>query len=111
MIKRLWIKQTALILIPVYLFLSGFMMIGMGEHALKHESHAHDGRHARHPVQHSSLICSWMCAASTFAHSSDQGLDPRFTYTLLNRIVSGERIFSPLSIFSFHVRPPPFLPS
>jgi len=101
MMRKTQIKQTALALTLVYLFLSGFMTAGMQGHAPTHE---HGSNHA---AQHSSLICDWMCTASSFVHTSDQVLNQTTQPYSENLTAYHEYFLNPLSIFSFHIRPPP----
>jgi hypothetical protein len=101
MMRKTQIKQTALALTLVYLFLSGYMTTGMQGHAPTHE---HGSNHA---AQHSSLICDWMCTASSFVHTSDQVPNQTTQPFVENLPVHVGRFLNPLSIFSFHIRPPP----
>lgn len=101
MTRATTIKSTALLLTLVYLFLSGFMAVEAEQHALKHE---HGADHAAH---HSSLICDWMCAASSVVHSADPELTQQFIPSFVRTAVYVERFPNNLSIFSFHIRPPP----
>jgi len=100
-LKKTQIRQTALLLTLVYLFLSSYMMIGVERHALGHE------HHANHSARHASVVCAWMCGASTFVHSTYQVLDQssRLYFASLPGYI--ERFLSDLSGFSFHIRPPP----
>jgi len=94
-------RQIACLLILVYLFLSGFMIVGSASHAVEHQ---HGTNHAE---QHASFVCTWMCAASSFIHTDHprphSSLNPVFhnlpTYT--------QQTENNLSIFSFYARPPP----
>jgi hypothetical protein len=96
------IKQRALILSLVYLLLSGFMMVGEQQgHALEHV------RRARNTVRHPSLICAWMCAASTSIHSANPNLRQRLNASFEDLVVSAEPFPSHLSVFYFHGRSPP----
>jgi len=58
MIRKEHIKQSALILTQVYLFLTSFMATGWEEHTLKH------GHTSNHIAQHLSVIHAWMCLVS-----------------------------------------------
>ena len=95
------IKQRALVLSLVYLFLSGYMMVGEQRHAFEHV------RHSGHAARHASLICSWMCSASTSVLSANpnlnQGLNPSFE----SLAVSAGPISKRFSVFYFHGRAPP----
>jgi hypothetical protein len=77
------------------------MMIEAGEHTLGH------GHTANHAAQHASFICTWMCAASTFADSGDYSLGQSLHPPFEKPTVAIERFLSHLSIFSFRIRPPP----
>ena len=94
-------KQTALVLTLLYLFLSGFMTLGAGGHAATHE------HGTNHTAQHASFVCTWMCAASFFVHSADihlrSGVHPSFE----KLTVYTEPSISNFSVFSFYIRPPP----
>jgi hypothetical protein len=98
------IKQTAQILVLIYLFLSAFMTVGMERHALKH------GRNPNHATQHATLMCNWMCAASTFVHSSDQTLNRNFTPSIAKLSILSEQRFHTISNLPYTARPPPFVP-
>lgn len=104
MTRKAPIKKTALLLVLVYLFLSGFVMIGAAEHAAEH------GHGAKHTTQHASFICTWMCAASSFVHQADQNLSQSSNppYESLTGYI--ERFASNSSIFSFHIRSPSHRP-
>jgi hypothetical protein len=96
------IKNTALFLALVYLFLSVFISVGAAKQGL------HPMHHAGHARQHSTLFCHWMCAASNFVHSADQRVpagvrEPSFERPTLY----AEPVLEHLSVFSFHIRPPP----
>ena len=95
------IKSTALLLTLFSLFVSSIMMIEAGGHTLGH------GHTANHAAQHASFICTWMCAASTFADSEDQNLSQNVHPSFETIPLSIERFFNNLSIFSLHIRPPP----
>ncbi|WDT70835.1 MAG: hypothetical protein MPW17_19125 [Candidatus Manganitrophus sp.] len=81
----MWIKQTALLFTLVYLFSTGLIMVRAEGHALSHEEHAED-----HAKQHASFICTWMCAASTFVHTSEQTLDGQSTPSFVSPIAKPE---------------------
>ncbi len=97
------LRRTAFFLTLVYLFLSGFVMVGMGGQAMEH------GHTAHHRTHHSTLTCLWMCAAGTFVHSVVPKLDPIFYRSIEDIISHFEPILSNLSIFSLYIRPPPIL--
>lgn len=99
--RRTQIQPIALLITLVYFFLSGFMMVGTGEHAVTH------GHGADHPAQHSTLICDWMCASASFVHASEPGLTQRFHPLFEKPAARAERFPNSLSIFSFYIRPPP----
>jgi hypothetical protein len=99
--SRTLIRSTALLLTLLSLFVSSIMMIEAGGHTLGH------GHTANHASQHASFICTWMCAASTFADSEDQSLSQNVHPTFETIPISTERFFNNLSILSFHIRPPP----
>jgi hypothetical protein len=101
MMRKIEIRQTALLVTLVYLFLSGFMMVGAGGHAAEH------GHDSHHSAQHASFTCTWMCASSSFVHTTDQVLNQTAQPYIENLAVYNERFLNPLSIFSFHIRPPP----
>jgi hypothetical protein len=101
MMRKSHIQQTALALTLVYLFLSGFMAVGTAGHAPTHE---HGSNHA---AQHSTLICDWMCASSSYVQTSDPVLNQTTQPYVENLAVYDERFLNPLSIFSSHIRPPP----
>jgi hypothetical protein len=103
MMRKTKIKQTALFLTLVYFLLSGSVTIQTGGHAAKH------GHSAHHSAQHASFICTWMCSASSFVHSGDQKLDQNSGPPSDFLAIPIERILNRLSIFSFHIRPPPIL--
>jgi len=100
-LRKSHIRKTALALTLVYLFLSGFMSIGMAAHSAMHQ---HGTNHA---AQHSSLICDWMCTASSFVPTTDQVLDQTHQPVVASLVVDHEHFLNPLSILSFHIRPPP----
>lgn len=101
MTRKTQIRRTALLVVLVYLFLSGFMMTGMGEHVAEH------GHDSHHSAQHASFTCTWMCASSSFVHTSDHVLKQTALPSIENLTVYNEHFLNPLSIFSFHIRPPP----
>jgi hypothetical protein len=101
MTRKTQIRRTALLVTLIYLFLSGFMMVGTAGHASTHD---HGTNHAG---QHSSLVCDWMCAASAFVQTSDHVLNQTAQPAIENLAVYHERFLNPLSIFSFRIRPPP----
>ena len=101
MTRKTQIRQTALLVTLVYLFLSSSVIIGAERHALKHQ---HNTDHA---AQHASFICTWMCASSSFVHTSDPVLNQTAQPSVENLAVYNERFLNPLSIFSFRIRPPP----
>jgi len=53
------IRRSAFMIALVYLSMSTVMSLQLGGHALKH------GQGSHHAKQHVSLVCTWMCAAST----------------------------------------------
>jgi hypothetical protein len=97
------IKQISILITLIYLFLSGFIMIGVGGHAAEH------GHSADHAPQHASFACTWMCAASSFVHSADQKPGYSFNPSFEKSQVYPECVSSSIAIFSFYIRPPPFL--
>ncbi|HTN42172.1 MAG TPA: hypothetical protein VMN77_00075 [Nitrospiria bacterium] len=99
--QKTQIRRTALLLVLVYLFLSGFMTIGAVQHDFNH------GHNADHAKQHASPACDWMCTASAFIHSADPNLTQGFNSSFESKIVYRERVFASLSIFSLYIRPPP----
>ncbi len=101
MMRKSHIQQTALALTLVYLFLSGFMTVGAGGHAATHE-HGAD-----HAAQHASFICDWMCAASSFVHSSDTHLTSAVHPSFEKLTIYTEPDRGNLSAFFFYIRPPP----
>ena len=101
MTRKTQIKLTAFVLTLVYLFLSGFMVIGMGEHAAEH------GHDSQHTAQHASFTCTWMCAASAFVHSADPHLTEGVRPSFEKLTVYTEPFLSNISAFSFYIRPPP----
>jgi len=102
MAQKTQIKPTALLLVLVYLFLSGFMAIGAVQHDSNHE------RHADHAKQHTSLACDWMCTASAFVHPVGPTLTHSFSLYFETKVVYVEHFIKSLIIFSLHIRPPPF---
>lgn len=96
-----WIKQIAILFTLVYLFLTGMIMVRTEGHALSHEEHSN------HVKQHSSLICSWMCVASTYVHSPEQTLDWRSNPSPDLLIVVQEAPPRPQPFFTDTIRPPP----
>lgn len=99
-----FLKRTALFVTLVYFSLTGLTMAGMERHALHHEDH-----HGNHAAQHASLICNWMCAASTYVHTSNQNRNNDFTPTPENLAPPVEGFIPHSPTFSFYIRPPPFL--
>jgi hypothetical protein len=95
------IKTTALLLTLIYLWLSGSIMIGAENHAVRH---AHS---ANHSAQHSSFVCTWMCASSSFVHSSDHSLSRTPLPAEPNAAGIAQRPFDNRSVFNFRTRPPP----
>jgi len=98
---KIKIRPVALLIALVYFFLSGFMMVGTGEHDFKHE---HNADHAK---QHSSLACDWMCTAAAFVHSADPTFTHSLNFSFESKVVNVEHFFTSLSIFSLNIRPPP----
>lgn len=97
------IKQAALLLTLVHLFLLiDFMTMGLEGHALTHRERPD------HASQHASLVCNWICTASTFVHSEDQHLNRRFHPFFEKLIIAAEPFFGSFSFFPFYIRPPPF---
>ncbi len=96
------IKHTAQVLVLTYLFLSAFMTVGMERHALRH------GRNASHAAQHATLMCNWMCAASTFVHASDQNLNSGFIPSTARLSLFTEQLFHNITVLPYTARPPPF---
>jgi hypothetical protein len=96
------IKSTALLLTLFSLFISGLIMIEAGGHALQH------GHTASHAAQHASLICTWMCAASTALQSEDPRPIQRIAPSSESVIVSPGPFFSRSVPLVLRVRPPPF---
>ena len=102
MAQKTQIKPTALLLVLVYLFLSGFMTVGAVQHDLIHE------HHADHAKQHASLVCDWMCTASIFVHSADERLSAGVREPSFERLtIYAEPVLGHHSEFSFYIRPPP----
>ncbi len=99
--QKAQIRQTACLVLLVYLFLSGFMMVGAGSHAVTHQNGTH------HAAQHASFVCAWMCAASSFVHTADPNPSQRFNPTFENLPTCASGLSDNLSILSFHIRPPP----
>lgn len=95
-------KKTLLGLTLIYLLLSVSMTISVEKHLSEH------GRHSHHAAQHASLICAWMCAASTFVHSADQTLSHRSKISIEKPVILGRPFFDNPFLFFFHIRPPPF---
>lgn len=95
------IKHTAQLLVLIYLFLSAFMTIGMERHALRH------GRNPNHAAQHTTLICNWMCTASTFVHTPDQKLNSGFLPSIAKPHTLTEQLFHNISVLPHDARPPP----
>ena len=102
MSRKTQIKRTALLLVLVYLFLSGFMTVGAVQHDFNH------GHNADHAKQHASLACDWMCTASAFVHPVGPTLTHSFNFSFESKVVYVEHFFTSLSIFSLYIRPPPF---
>jgi hypothetical protein len=98
-------RKIALTLVLVYLFLSGFMIASMGGHAMYH------GQTSHHAAQHASFICAWMCSAASFVDSKDPTLSQTDDPPFEQLAVFTQSFYSHSSIFSFHIRPPPFSPS
>lgn len=101
--RKTKIKQIALTITLIYLFSSNLMMVGAEGHLLSHE------RHGNHAARHATSICAWMCVASAYVHSPDQNIEQRFHPFSKSPTVSIESVSNGLSIFSFHIRPPPAL--
>lgn len=101
--SRVWIKRTALLFTLVYLFSTGLIMVRAEGHALSHEEHAEE-----HAKQHASFICTWMCAASTFVHTSGQTLDGQSTPSFESPIAKPEVPPRPQPLSTGTIRPPPF---
>jgi hypothetical protein len=99
--QKAQIRRTAIFVVLVYLFLSVFITVGMGGHTAQH---GHDSHHA---AQHASFACAWMCASSSFVHSSDHFQNQSVQPYIENLAIYHERFPNPLSIFSVHIRPPP----
>ncbi|MEO2054847.1 MAG: hypothetical protein ABGX83_06080 [Nitrospira sp.] len=95
-------KYAAQLLVLIYLFLTAFMTVGMERHALGH------GRNPNHAAQHTTFTCNWMCAASTFVHTSDQNLNSGFIPSIAKLSNLVEQIFHKVSVLSYYARPPPF---
>lgn len=99
--KKRLVKQTAQFLALIYLFLSAFMPIAMERHVLMH------GRNPNHAAQHATFICTWMCAASSFVHTSDQKLNRHFIPSIARQIILIDQIFHDISVLPDTIRPPP----
>jgi hypothetical protein len=97
------VKQTAVLLSLVYLFLSSHMMIGGAGHALEHM------RRTNSRPRHASFVCSWTCAASTSVQSANPSLSEKLNPTFEELIVSDKPSYDRLSIFYFQGRSPPGL--
>jgi len=95
-------KQTAQLLVLIYLVASAFMTVGIERHALKH------GRNPNHAAQHATLMCNWMCAASTFVNASDQQLNNGFVPSIAKLSLLTEQLFHNISVLPHFARPPPF---
>jgi len=63
MTSTVHIRNTATGLALICLFWISYMMVPMGHHLMAH------GQLSNHPAQHSSVVCSWMCASSNFIQS------------------------------------------
>jgi len=100
--KTKQLRPTAILLVSIYLFLSGFMAIGAVQHDLIHE------HHADHSKQHTSLACDWMCTASAFLHPIGPTFTHSFNFSLETKVVYVEHFNKSLLVFSLHTRPPPF---
>ncbi len=96
-----WAKKIALTTILVYFSLSVFVMFTVGQHALRH------GRIGHHSVQHATLLCTWMCAASTHVFTLQQQLPKTLVHFSELIVFHAERIFSNSPLFAFYIRPPP----
>ena len=90
----------ALGLALICLFWAGYMMIPIGHHLMDH------GQPSNHAAQHSSVVCSWMCASSSFVQSHVLSITRNFlpaqpfipvllTLVLLNLSASNLRSRSP----------------
>jgi hypothetical protein len=100
-LRKTQIKQTAILLTLLYLFLSSHILVGGEWHALEH------ARRTSHTARHASLICAWMCSASTSVHSANPNLDQSFNPSFENLAVSTEAFSNHLSVFYFYGRSPP----
>jgi hypothetical protein len=95
------IKRTAVLVAVVHLLLTASMGGASAEHFTRH------GQSAHHSGQHSSLICAWMCVASSTVHTSPLVLNDNFLPYHVKTAVNYYPFLNPLSIFSSHIRPPP----
>lgn len=95
------LRAVASFLIFIYLFLSGVLAFGTGTHLLQHGATAH------HAKQHSSFLCTLMCATSSFVHSSEETLDGNFNSVPERPVVTFDIIPDRPATFTFKIRPPP----
>jgi len=95
------IKQKALVLSIIYLFLSGYMMVGEQRHVFEH------ARRGNHTTRHASLTCSWMCATSASVDSANPSLNEGLNPSFEDLVASAEPFPVRLSVFYFHGRSPP----
>ncbi len=96
-------QKVALFTTYIYLFLSVFVMFSVAQHILRHDSVSH------HAAQHATLICSWMCAASTHVFSAHQNILEVSTPSFERLVFYANEIFTDSSVLSYYIRPPPFL--
>ena len=99
--QKTQLKQTALLVALVYFALSFAVAVRAADHG---QTHSH---HANHAAQHASLICVWMCAASSFVHSADPYLTRSVEPSPENPPDRNPGGMSQITITSFHIRPPP----
>jgi hypothetical protein len=96
------LKQTALCLTGVFLFLSGPINFEWVENPLT------AGKPTRLASQHLSNFCNGTCSSATFVHSSGQTLIPvLFPSFEPQAIFTGNRT-GQTDHFWFFIRPPPF---
>jgi len=97
------LKKTACLTVFIYISLSAYMLVGMARHAMQH------GRSPHNAAQHTSFICTWMCAATTYVNATDQTVGQQFIPVFGALSFSAENVLPNKPLLVFRIRPPPFI--
>ncbi|MFQ5597745.1 MAG: hypothetical protein ACE5GK_06805 [Nitrospiria bacterium] len=86
----------------IYLCMTAYMIFGVEGHALRH------GKVSHHAAQHRTILCSWMCAASTHVYAADQKFQKVSIHFIETLVSYTEKMFSHPHLLAYFIRPPPF---